>query len=116
MSASGLGTATQQTAPPTVAAQAITTRQRGQAELVLRRFLRHRLAVGSLVLFILIVLFAFVGPLLWPHDYKWLDGPSYAAPSASYPFGTDQAGHDAFAQIMRGCQQSLKIALVVAVP
>lgn len=115
MSTSGLETATQRSAPPTMAAQAIGTRQRSQAELVLRRFMRHRLAVGSLVLFILIVLFAFVVPLFWAHDYKWLDGPSYASPSLKYPFGTDQAGHDTFAQIMRGCQQSLKISLVVAV-
>jgi len=114
MSTSGLETATQPSAPSTMAAQTITTRQRSQAELVFRRFMRHRLAVGSLVLFILIVLFAFVGPLLWRHDYTYIDGPSYAAPSLSYPFGTDQAGHDAFAQIMRGCQQSLKVALVVA--
>jgi len=115
MSASGLETATQPSVPSTMAAQQVNTRQRTQTELVFRRFMRHRLAVGSLVLFILIVLFAFVGPLLWRHDYKFIDGPSYAAPSLSYPFGTDQAGHDAFAQIMRGCQQSLKVALVVAV-
>jgi ABC-type dipeptide/oligopeptide/nickel transport system permease subunit len=115
VSTSGLETATQTSAPPTMAAHQINTRQRSQAELVFRRFMRHRLAVGSLVLFILIVLFAFVGPLLWRHDYKFIDGPSYTAPSLSYPFGTDQAGHDAFAQIMRGCQQSLKVALVVAV-
>jgi ABC-type dipeptide/oligopeptide/nickel transport system permease subunit len=114
MSTSELETATQ-SAPSPVTAQPIVTRQRSQAELVLRRFMRHRLAVGSLVLFFLIVLFAFVGPLLWRHDYKYIDGPTYASPGLSYPFGTDQAGHDAFAQIMRGCQQSLKIALVVAV-
>ena len=101
--------------PPSVAgAQAIATRERSQVELVLRRFLRHRLAVGSLVLFILIVLFAFVGPLLWKYDYKYIDGPSFTAPSASYPFGTDQAGHDLLAQVMRGTQQSLKVSLLVA--
>jgi ABC-type dipeptide/oligopeptide/nickel transport system permease subunit len=101
--------------PPSAAgAQAITTRQRSQVELVVRRFLRHRLAVGSLLLFLLIVLFAFVGPLLWKYDYRYIDGPSFAAPSASYPFGTDQAGHDLLAQVMRGTQQSLKVSLLVA--
>jgi ABC-type dipeptide/oligopeptide/nickel transport system permease subunit len=114
MSTSGLNTVTQPATPPLVASQTINTRQRSQTELVVRRFMRHRLAMGSLVLFILIVLFAFVGPLLWRHDYKFIDGPTYASPSLAYPFGTDQAGHDAFAQIMRGCQQSLKISLVVA--
>jgi peptide/nickel transport system permease protein len=64
--------------------------------------------------FVLIVLFAFVGPLLWKYDYKYIDGPSFHAPSAGYPLGTDQAGHDLLAQIMRGTQQSLKVSLLVA--
>ncbi|MET7417582.1 ABC transporter permease [Dactylosporangium sp. NPDC005555] len=96
------------------ASPVLTTRQRSQAELVLRRFLRHKLAVGSLVLFLLIVLFAFVGPLLWKYDYSYIDGPSFSPPSAEYPLGTDQAGHDLLGQSMRGTQQSLKISLLVA--
>ena len=96
------------------AAPVLTTRQRTQLELVLRRFLRHRLAVGSLVLFLLIVLFAFVGPLLWKYDHIYIDGPSFSPPSAQYPLGTDQAGHDLLGQSMRGTQQSLKISLLVA--
>ncbi len=96
------------------AAPVLTTRQRTQLELVLRRFLRHRLAVGSLVLFLLIVLFAFVGPLLWKYDHTYIDGPSFSPPSAQYPLGTDQAGHDLLGQSMRGTQQSLKISLLVA--
>ncbi|MET7393567.1 ABC transporter permease [Dactylosporangium sp. NPDC005572] len=94
--------------------QEINTRQRTQLELVIRRFLRHKLAVGSLVLFLLIVLFAFVGPLLWKYDYTYIDGPSYSPPSMDYPLGTDQAGHDLLGQSMRGTQQSLKISLLVA--
>ncbi|GAA2609958.1 ABC transporter permease [Dactylosporangium fulvum] len=94
--------------------QEITTRQRSQFELVIRRFLRHRLAVGSLVVFLLIVLFAFVGPLVWKYDHTYIDGPSFSPPSAEYPLGTDQAGHDLLGQSMRGTQQSLKISLVVA--
>jgi ABC-type dipeptide/oligopeptide/nickel transport system permease subunit len=88
--------------------------ERTQVQLVLRRFLRHRLAVTSLAVFVLIVLFAFVGPLLWKYDYRYIDGPSYSPPSGAYPFGTDQAGHDLMAQIMRGTQQSLKVSLLVA--
>jgi ABC-type dipeptide/oligopeptide/nickel transport system permease subunit len=101
-------------APSAAGAQVITTRQRSQSELVLRRFLRHRLAVGSLIVFVLIVVFAFAGPLVWKYDYTYIDGPSYSPPSGSYPLGTDQAGHDLLAQIMRGSQQSLKISLLVA--
>jgi ABC-type dipeptide/oligopeptide/nickel transport system permease subunit len=92
----------------------IPTRQRSQVELVVRRFLRHRLAVGSLVVFILIVVFAFVGPLVWKYDYRYVGGPGSSPPTWGYPLGTDSVGHDLLAQVMRGAQQSLKISLMVA--
>jgi peptide/nickel transport system permease protein len=91
------------------------TKEITQAQLVLRRFLRHRLAVGSLVVFLLVCAFAFLGPLVWKYGVEIVPGaPSSAPPSAAHPFGTDQPGHDVLGQVMRGTQQSLKIALTVA--
>ncbi|GAB3224950.1 ABC transporter permease [Glycomyces halotolerans] len=97
-------------------AEAITTKERGQWALVARRFFRHRLAVFSSCLFVLIVLFAFVGPYLWVWDYKiHPEIPSRAAPSLDHPFGTDKAGRDMMGSVMRATAQSLKVAFVVAV-
>jgi peptide/nickel transport system permease protein len=97
-------------------AEATTTAECGQVRLVVDRFLRHRLAVGSLVVFLLVVAFAFLGPLLWPYDHTIARGvPSSSPPSWSHPFGTTSAGHDVLGQVMRGTQQSLKVALTVAV-
>ncbi|WP_166352711.1 ABC transporter permease [Phytoactinopolyspora limicola] len=102
-------------APPPVAAEAITTQQRNQARMAARRFLRHRLAVTSLVLFVLVVAFAFLGPLLWSYDHT-VDRaiPASTPPSMAHPFGTTTAGQDVMGQVMRGTQQSLKVALTVA--
>jgi peptide/nickel transport system permease protein len=95
--------------------EAITTEERSQLQMVVRRFLRHRLAVVSLIGLLLIVLFAFVGPLLWQYDHH-LDRsiPSDTPPSLAHPFGTTRAGHDFLGQVMRGTQQSLKVGAVVA--
>lgn len=101
---------------PRADAEAITTKERSQLQLVIGRFFRHRLAVGSLVLFLLIVAFAFLGPELWKYDHTLSRSiPSNEPPSWSHPFGTTRAGHDYLGQIIRGTQQTLKVAFLVAV-
>jgi peptide/nickel transport system permease protein len=96
------------------AADRTGVRQRRQSELVLRRFLRHKAAVISLVLFVAIILLAFVGGAVWRYDYADISSPASVPPSAAHPFGTDNLGHDTFAQVLRGTQRSLEIALLIA--
>ena len=60
-------------------------------------------------------MFAFVGPYLW--HYKFNADPTNdlsVSPSWDHPFGTDDQGYDQFAFVMRGTQQSLKIAVFIA--
>ena len=92
-----------------------TVKERSQFSMVLRRFLRHRLAMASLIVLVIIILYAFVGPLLWKYGYESLDSPGSSPPTLANPFGTDAIGHDLFAQVMRGSQQSLKVAFGVAI-
>lgn len=100
--------------PPGEDAEAIVTEQRSQLKLVTMRFFRHRLAVASLLVFLLIVAFAFLGPFLWPFDHTVSrEVPSSQPPSWEHPFGTTRAGHDVLGQVMRGTQQSLRVALTV---
>jgi peptide/nickel transport system permease protein len=91
-----------------------TVKDRSQLQQALRRFLRHRLAVGSLILFLLLVLFAFVTPLFWKYHYGQITPDNNFAPSLKHPFGTDNLGHDMFAEVLRGLQQSIKVALSIA--
>ena len=96
------------------ASQFDTVAARKQWRVVLRRFLRHRLAVGGLALFVLLLLFAFVGDKLWKYSYLDLNLGRYEPPNAEHPFGTGHLGEDMLAQIIRGTQFSLRIAMVVA--
>ena len=87
-----------------------------QMQMIWRRFRRHRAAMVSLVLLLVIVAFAFVGPLVWPYDHTVSrDIAGNLSPSLQHPFGTTKQGNDVFAQTMRGAQQSLKVALVVSI-
>lgn len=101
--------------PPPLDAEAITTEERSQFDLVLRRFFRHRVAVASLIAFLLIVAFAFLGPVVWQYDHN-IDRsiPSDASPTWDHPFGTTRLGQDVMGQIMRGTQQTLKVGFTVA--
>lgn len=92
-----------------------TIKERSQVRLVLRRFLRHRLAVASLVALIVIALVAFVGIRFWPHAYTSPDQLGSLSPNIHNPFGTDDIGRDYFARVLRGVQQSLKVAAIVMV-
>lgn len=79
------------------------------------RFGRHRLAMGSLVVLVLLAGFAFVGSLVWPYGHTLQrDIPPDRPPSLTHPFGTTRAGHDVMGQVMRGTQQSLKVGFLAA--
>jgi ABC-type dipeptide/oligopeptide/nickel transport system permease subunit len=91
-----------------------TVAERSQFQLVLRRFLQHRLAVASLVVLILLVLLAYVGGALWQYDPGEFTPDNSEPPSFNHPFGTDAAGKDQFALVLRGTQISLQIAVLVA--
>jgi peptide/nickel transport system permease protein len=92
-----------------------TVRERSQFQQSVRRFLRHRLAVGSSVIFLLLVAFAFLGPLVWKYNYHTITPDNSVGPELAHPFGTDNLGHDLFAEVMRGLQQSIKVALMIAI-
>jgi peptide/nickel transport system permease protein len=83
--------------------------------LVVRRFLRQKAGVLGLVLVVVLIFMAFVGPYFthWAytdHDFNAFE----AAPSSSHWFGTDQTGTDLYAATMRGAQKSILIGLLVA--
>ncbi|WP_370944484.1 ABC transporter permease [Amycolatopsis sp. cg5] len=88
---------------------------RSQGKLVLRKFLRHKLAMVSTVLLIVLVLLVTIMPIFWPHSYTDAGNPSFAEPSADFPLGTNQVGKDMVSQILRGTQFSLLIALTVSI-
>jgi peptide/nickel transport system permease protein len=94
--------------------QEFTVQSRSRGRMVLRRFVRHRLAMISLGVFIAIALLAVIGGRLWTYNYAELTNSLGQAPSAAHPFGTDDIGHDLFAQVLRASETSIELALFVA--
>lgn len=110
-----------------------------QGQIVRRRFFRHRGAMASLAVLILIVILAATsvgwGPIpgWWKFSYNELvpKAPDNGAPTMSlrpawlggagirlgdHPFGVDnEVGKDMFAQTMRGVQTSLTVIFVLGV-
>jgi peptide/nickel transport system permease protein len=91
------------------------TQARRQSRVVLGRFLRHRLAMSSLAVLVLLILAAFLIPLFWRYGFADTSSAGYLSPSPTHPLGTNQIGNDMFAQLLRGTQLSLLIAFVVAI-
>jgi ABC-type dipeptide/oligopeptide/nickel transport system permease subunit len=98
-----------------IAAQGLTVEARSQFRMIVERFVHHRVALISLGLFIALVLFGTIGPMLWSINYTTITNQFTTAPSWSHPFGTDLIGHDLFAQVMVAEATSVQTALVVAV-
>ena len=90
-----------------------TIRARTQRQMVLSRFLQHKLAVASLVVLVVLVVVSLIGGRIWKYGYEELTDSLSEGPSWEHPMGTDAIGHDAFAQVLRGAQRSVQVALVV---
>lgn len=89
---------------------------RTQWRTVLRRFVRHRLAIISLTVLAVIFLASIFGRFIWRFDYLERDTANLSqAPTLLHPFGTDSLGKDMLALTLRGAQRSILIALVVSV-
>jgi peptide/nickel transport system permease protein len=92
------------------------TASASRGRLVLRRFFRRKMAVIGLLVVLLLVFMAFVGPHLTQWNYTEFDVNNvYSPPSTSHWFGTNDLGQDMFARTMRGLQKSIFIGLIGAV-
>ncbi|MBJ7282357.1 MAG: ABC transporter permease [Acidimicrobiia bacterium] len=88
---------------------------RSQWQLFRSRFLKHRLAVFSLVLLILLIFACFAANLIAPfpaNEQDLLIGA--VGPNAHHWFGTDELGRDMLSEILYAGRTSLRIGLTVA--
>lgn len=82
--------------------------------LIARTFAKNRLAIVGVVVIVLIILFSFVGPLVYHTDQF---NPNLLAvnlsPRSGYPLGTDQSGFDILGRLMQGGKSSIEVGLAV---
>src|SRR5215475_4976612 len=103
-------------APPTGRSEReFTVKERSQTSLVMTRFLRHRLAIGSLVFLVLLILVVYIAPHVFGLSYTALSNNASFSPSFRYLMGTDELGHNYLALVLRGAHQSLNVSFIVAI-
>ena len=75
--------------------------------------LRHRLAMLGAVLITLEVALAVFAPWITSHEPNKMNYTDVlSAPTADYPFGTDELGRDLFARTVYGARLSLQVGVV----
>ena len=100
---------------PSVEALGLEEHGLSQRTLVWRRFRRHKLAIASLVLLLLIGLAVALAPVIAPYGYseQHLD-QILQGPSSRHWLGTDHLGRDELTRLLYGGRVSLLIGLGVA--
>lgn len=97
-------------------------REESQLQIVMRRFLRHRLAVASLIFIIIMFIAALLAPVIAPFPRDAIDiavtarpGPPGTVGSEGqlHPLGVDHLGRDLFTRLLYGARVSLSIAFIV---
>ncbi|MDP9329605.1 MAG: ABC transporter permease [Actinomycetota bacterium] len=84
-------------------------------QLAWRRFRRHKLAIGSAAILILLTTATIVGPLISKYSFHGLDLlHTNQGPSLRHWFGTDNLGRDEFVRVLYGGRISLTVGLTVA--
>ena len=95
----------------------VEVKARSQWTYARMRFFRHRLAVASLIVLVLIALVAVFAPQLAPYGYDELDlDNTTRSPTLEdwHLFGTDQLGRDYLSRVIFGIRTSLWVAVFVA--
>ena len=85
---------------------------------VIQNFLKQKVAVFCLILFLALTVFSFVALSIGKYHYTSLISDSSKAfirPNSEYWFGTDNLGRDYWCQVWYATQVSIRLALVVAV-
>jgi ABC-type dipeptide/oligopeptide/nickel transport system permease subunit len=91
---------------------------RSQWQLFRRKFLRHKLAMTSLVFLAVFALAAIFAERIAPYGYDEINVLRANTPptfSDWHLFGTDQLGRDYFSRVLYGTRTSLQVAVVVAI-
>lgn len=81
-----------------------------------RRLKRNKLAVTGLVIILVLVLVAVLGPWLTPYDFlsQNLDARNLT-PTLAHPFGTDDLGRDVLSRLIYGARTAFLVAIMVTV-
>ena len=79
---------------------------------ILRRFCRHKLAVASLIVLVILILMAVFAPLISPYSPTEVTRDFNQPPSAQNIFGTYKVSRDMFSRILYAMRASLLVGFL----
>src|ERR1700709_804593 len=79
-----------------------TVKARSQRQQIIRRFLHNKVGMTGLVVFVILLVFGFIGPLVYGTSYSTLNknAQSVSPGTKGYPLGSDAIGRDLLAGLM----------------
>ena len=102
--------------PDSTAAAGLEVEARSQWYYVRSRFMRHKLAVVSLIVLIAIFACGFLAQWIAPYPYANIDLTNLLqAPNSQHLFGTDGLGRDYLSNVIWGIKTSAEVGMVVAI-
>ena len=97
--------------------EGLDTKVRSQFRLALGRFLRHRVAMLSVVVLAAIIVAAFCAEFITPYSFDGLNLKAARLPptlEGGHLFGTDKLGRDYFTRVLYGARTSIFVAPAAA--
>jgi peptide/nickel transport system permease protein len=101
-----------------LAREGMEIKARSQWQLFRRRFLRHKLAMTSLVFLVVITLLAMFAEYVAPYGFTEINivnRSQHPTFEDWHLFGTDRLGRDYFSRVLYGTRTSISVAFVVAI-
>lgn len=90
--------------------------QDSKSKAFIKKFMKRKTAVLGLIVIVVLVIIAIIGPYITPYDYTAYDYMNtLAGPSPEHLFGTDQYGRDILSRMLVGTRLTLGVSLSAVV-
>jgi peptide/nickel transport system permease protein len=91
------------------------TQKTSQFRSIVRRFMKNKLAVVGMVIFVMLLLMMVCADWIVPYDMSLKPDLQnrLLKPCPEHPFGADEMGRDVFARVVHGSRRSISIGLIV---
>ena len=83
-----------------------------QSGMIVRRFLRHRMAVVCLVILLVLIVMAVLAPVIAPYSPTKPSGKFSEGPTKEHVLGTDKIGRDMYSRILYAMRVSLEVGFL----
>jgi peptide/nickel transport system permease protein len=81
----------------------------------MRRYFQNKAGVFGLMIFSLVLLTVFLGPLIYPINPFEMVGKRFVPPGSAFPLGTDYLGRDVLSGIVHGAKTSFYVGIMAAI-